>query len=271
MGFIYKITNIITNKIYIGQTILDNPEERWKSHIRAINRNKGCPALRDAMKKYGISNFKFEVIIICFDDDRFFYEEEYIRKYNTMVPNGYNILKGGIGGSGFKGKYHTPDTISKIKESLKDFNINNPNYFETYRDKHKQAMLKVNLSSCVSHSEKFKKALQENKVGVAGWKSSIIDNGKISMPENIKEKISKSLTNLNKNIENIYKHRETMANAVGRKVIQYSLNDDIIAEYPSISEAARKIGCSKGSIQFALNGTYKKAAGFKWKYNDSVL
>ncbi len=71
MGFIYKITNTKSKKIYIGETKLEDPEKRWKAHIQSINRGKGCPALRDAIKKYGIDTFRFEVLIICFDEDRF--------------------------------------------------------------------------------------------------------------------------------------------------------------------------------------------------------
>ena len=84
-------------KCYIGETKKSNPELRWNEHIKSINKNKGCPALKDAIKKYGLNRFKFEVIIICFDEDRYKYEKEYIKKYNSQIPNGYNILPGGIG------------------------------------------------------------------------------------------------------------------------------------------------------------------------------
>ena len=58
------------------------PHERWRAHINTMKSNKGCPALKDAMKKHGVENFKFEVIIICFDEDVERYEREYIWKYN---------------------------------------------------------------------------------------------------------------------------------------------------------------------------------------------
>jgi hypothetical protein len=40
------------------------------------------------LNKYGLESFKFEVVIICFDEDRFNYEKEYIKKYNSQAPNG---------------------------------------------------------------------------------------------------------------------------------------------------------------------------------------
>ena len=61
---IYKITNKINNKCYIGQTI-KTAEERWKEHKRNININhSNCinKTLYKAMRKYGIENFTFEVI-----------------------------------------------------------------------------------------------------------------------------------------------------------------------------------------------------------------
>jgi len=88
MGFIYKITNTITKKCYIGETTKENPEVRWKQHQYNVSKGIGCPALRNAVIKYGLDKFKFEVLIVCFDEDRYIYEKEYIKKYNSVVPNG---------------------------------------------------------------------------------------------------------------------------------------------------------------------------------------
>jgi len=49
MGFIYKITNTITHKCYIGETKQSNPESRWKKHKNTIKNGLGCPALQDAV------------------------------------------------------------------------------------------------------------------------------------------------------------------------------------------------------------------------------
>jgi len=76
MGFIYKITNLITNKCYIGETTKADPEKRWMQHKNTIKRGIGCPALQSAVIKHGIDNFKFEILLICFDEDRYKYEIE---------------------------------------------------------------------------------------------------------------------------------------------------------------------------------------------------
>lgn len=112
MGYIYKITNILTKKCYIGQTINDL-ENRWRDHKKS---SSNCIYLKRAFNKYGLENFKFELIIICFDEDLNKYEIEYIDKFNSIVPNGYNLKGGGKNG----GKHHQ-ETKDKIRNSLKTF------------------------------------------------------------------------------------------------------------------------------------------------------
>ena len=110
MGYIYKIINKLTNKIYIGQTIQDL-NERWRQHKQS---KSNCRYLKSAMKKYGIDNFDFKLICICFDNDLDKYECYYMNKYNTIVPNGYNLRQGGNSGR------HNEETKKKISETLKN-------------------------------------------------------------------------------------------------------------------------------------------------------
>jgi len=104
MAYIYRIINKISKKCYIGETKCKDVTRRWNQHKQTIEINKGCPALRDAVKKYGIDNFEFSVLIICFDDERFKHEIEYIKKYNSVVPNGYNLTNGGQSHGYLRGK-----------------------------------------------------------------------------------------------------------------------------------------------------------------------
>jgi hypothetical protein len=67
------------------------------------NGKNGCPLLINSSKKYGIESFKFNIIIICFDEDLDKHEKYYILKYNTLYPNGYNMQDGGNVKNGFKG------------------------------------------------------------------------------------------------------------------------------------------------------------------------
>ena len=58
-AYIYKITNKINGKLYIGETKEKNPQKRWKGHIYSIREGRGCPLLRSAFQKYGEENFTF--------------------------------------------------------------------------------------------------------------------------------------------------------------------------------------------------------------------
>lgn len=104
---IYKITNLINNKIYIGKTTR-SLDVRWKEHIQ--DSKNGKTPLYLAIQKYGIENFKIEII----QDDIFDIEElnrleqYYIQQYDSLSHNnGYNIALGGDGGR----------TTSKLSES----------------------------------------------------------------------------------------------------------------------------------------------------------
>ena len=264
MGFIYKITNKISKKCYIGETTEENPEERWKRHKYAISKGVGCPALRNAVIKYGIENFTFEVLIICFDENRYDHEKEYIKKYNSVVPNGYNILEGGAGG-GFKGKHHTPEIIEKIAEVTRK-------RFEDPAERKKsseRALLqmkemkdsKVDWGAKVKTSEKFKLAVAEKRVG-----------GGAHVKEKAKEvnaKISASLKEYFKkndgHVVNIKKHRESMAKAVGTKVQQFTKEGTFVKSYPSYAEAARETDIPSSSLKACVSGRLKLAGGFVWK------
>ena len=61
MGYIYKITNIINQKSYIGLTTR-TVEEHWQEHLRAMQNYKEKRPLYSALYKYGISNFTVETI-----------------------------------------------------------------------------------------------------------------------------------------------------------------------------------------------------------------
>lgn len=109
---IYKITNKINNKVYIGQSHR-KLEERIKQYSDDTKyRTKKIRAIIKAMRKYGFENFEFEVIEDninnqCELDEL---EKYYIKKYDS-VRNGYNYTSGGGGG------IHSEETRDKISKS----------------------------------------------------------------------------------------------------------------------------------------------------------
>ena len=99
MGLIYKITNCVNQKVYIGKTIR-SLDIRWKEHLKDMtNPQKNNNKLYRAMNKYGIKNFTIEVLEDNIEDDLLnAKEQEYIQLFNSYYK-GYNCTFGGDGES----------------------------------------------------------------------------------------------------------------------------------------------------------------------------
>ena len=137
-GQIYKIINKITNKIYIGQCVSEYSNgrkhgylNRFKIHIKSAKTKNDCRALGNAIKQYGEDNFVCELICECEQSEMNTLEDKFIKEYNTLVPNGYNLMSGGCNGRTHSketkekmsttrtGKYHSQETKEKMSESAK--------------------------------------------------------------------------------------------------------------------------------------------------------
>jgi group I intron endonuclease len=246
MGFIYKITNKVNGKCYIGETTKDDPNKRWNQHKNTISRGVGCPALQLAVNKYGIENFVFSVLIICFDSDRFKYEKEYIQKYNTLGPNGYNMTLGGEGG-GFVGKKHTEETKQLIKS--KTSGANNPNFGKKKSPEEiKRMSERMKGENNPNFGKKFTK--EEKQKRLDRYKNN---------PET-KKRISESLIKYYKENSSDNKRR-----GASKRTEQYDLHGNLLNTYYSISEAARTINISTMVISRACENPNYTAGGFKWK------
>lgn len=96
--YIYKATNKINGKSYIGQT--NNWRTRIWQHMRCYEK-EDC-SFHDAIKKYGFDNFDWELLETCNDKNMALdLEKHYIELYDTY-RNGYNENKGGVGGHNAK-------------------------------------------------------------------------------------------------------------------------------------------------------------------------
>jgi group I intron endonuclease len=96
--FIYKITNKINNKVYVGKTVLPI-EERYKKHLGCA-KNKVNRRLYDSMNHHGYENFELSLLEVCDNAQQLSEREIYwIDEYNSQTPNGYNMTSGGDGGN----------------------------------------------------------------------------------------------------------------------------------------------------------------------------
>lgn len=90
--YVYTITNLINGKQYVGVT--KNFKKRFKDH-KAEMRGKTNKPLYNSMRKYGIENFKFEIICTCDLSNIEEKEKYFIKELKTFHPNGYNMTSGG--------------------------------------------------------------------------------------------------------------------------------------------------------------------------------
>jgi group I intron endonuclease len=110
--YIYKFTNINNGKCYIGQTIQD-PNQRRLEHLSESRYSNKTYHFHNALRKYGIDGFTFEVIASAESlDELNKLEEEYVVKFNS-IENGYNIRQPG------GNKKHSPESIQRMREAQK--------------------------------------------------------------------------------------------------------------------------------------------------------
>ena len=117
-GIIYKVTNKINGKMYIGQTV-NSMEKRRRRHLNVLRRTILNRPFHNALKKYRQENFDWEIIEYC--DSKYelnLAEEWYIRYYKTFIRFidccGYNLTLGGEGSVGYK---HSNDTLKCMSEA----------------------------------------------------------------------------------------------------------------------------------------------------------
>lgn len=134
---VYKITNAVNGKTYIGKT-RQKLDTRWKQHC---NKKSNSRLLKNAINKYGAAVFKIEPLVHTDDHIRLDQcEVAYIKHFDSMVPNGYNLTSGGEGGyirsaetrkllsDANKGKSRPHTEKSKAKLSLCRMGDKNPMY-----------------------------------------------------------------------------------------------------------------------------------------------
>ena len=152
MGSIYKITNTLNGKSYIGQTIHDAEKKRIRYHFDG----HGNRVLKNAIKKYGREAFTFEIlhdgIIPEFLNTL---EIEAIAKFNTIAPHGYNLTTGGESSS------HSEETKRKISESKTG--ERNPNYGKPRSAETRRKQSEANKGK--KRAPETKRKISESKTG----------------------------------------------------------------------------------------------------------
>ena len=145
MGFVYKITNTVNNKAYIGISIHEPEKRRIKAHLNG----HGNRIIAAAVKKYGKDAFTYEVLEAnVFDEFLPDLEVAYIANFNTVAPHGYNLTHGG--------DHAIPceETRRKISEG---------NRGRTMSAKARRKLSEVNKGK--SHTESTRRKMSEERKG----------------------------------------------------------------------------------------------------------
>lgn len=288
---IYKITNTINGKCYIGQSV--NLKNRIKMHKSMIkHNNEDNEYLRKSTKKYGYKNFKIEIIKYCKEEELDFYEKYYIDYYKSYKrENGYNIELGGS-----TNKHLSKEQIEKMRKTKKGklMGKENPFYGKTHtlETKNKISEKHKNNKYCVGRfmsKETREKIGKANKLRGAKAVECYSRNGDyITEYKSINEACEslnyKSSTAISqccigkrytackfqwkfKNDEKIIT-KLVIKRKNGGKPKKRILCVETNEIYESISEATRDKKASE--IWRVLKGERKTAGGYHWKYADEV-
>lgn len=168
-GYIYLITCSISQKKYVGQTVLKNPFNRWTLHKSAARGNRTKQYLHKAIRKYGEENFSFEVLCSAYTKSELdSMEISYITSLNTLSPSGYNTASGG---SGHSGEY-TTERRQKISITSKG---------RRWSEEQKAQSSQRRLAKHSHCSEETKRKISKANKGRGGWHHTEESSAKIKI------------------------------------------------------------------------------------------
>ena len=286
--YIYKATNKINGKSYIGQTC--NFEKRKKQHIRCYEK-ENCYFHR-AIQKYGVDCFLWEIIETCQGAEKAFeLEKYYIEKFNTY-RNGYNMTKGGDGAP-----YHNARAVVLLTldgEYVKRYDSAQDTEIDGFHNSDVLLSCKNLLHSCKGYMFMFEDEYRKNGAKIYrkpepnGMKKIIqcdINGNFINEFKSVQEASIK--TNSNRTaISGVLAKRYKTANGFifvykedfpikdlsiykknkkGKKVAQVNpITGDIIKVFDRISDAGKDLGVSYKAIHKVVDMPNRTAYGYKW-------
>ncbi len=115
MAIVYKITNSVTNKCYIGYTS-HSVTERWNQHVRRSSKYKTNVKFDNALRKYDMSNWTVEILEDGLSVKESKVKEQFYINLFDSYNNGYNST---LGGDGNNGIIMSEESNKKRSEALK--------------------------------------------------------------------------------------------------------------------------------------------------------
>ena len=249
MSGIYCIANLVSGRIYIGSST--NMRKRWQHHLSRLHKKKHINRFLQAdFDKCGTNSLWFCVLSYCPKEQLVIQEQCWLDRYYDKQKNCYNMRP--VAETN-KGKKHSPTTIEKMKMAHKGRKpspqtIEGSKKYHTGRkltEQHRQAMRDgwERRKSNLSPEELDKYRHMRGEIARAVWQDPLI-----------KQHLTACLS----------KPRPYRCKAI----LQYDLNGNFIAEYPSLAVASNETGININLIRkvlLKLEGR-KQTHGFVFKY-----
>lgn len=252
---IYCFTNKLNDKKYIGSTIVE-PGRRYSQHIYNAtheNAHQYNYPLYQAIRKYGLENFTFEILeqLECKEEDIRIKEREYILHFNTVSPNGYNQT------DDTQHPINTAESYKKMSETKRE----NAKRVAEVDENNNILQIWRSIADCAEALDLNKKHIADCCRGnrkTTGQKRFywINEQNILIIPEY---------------------HRDSYKGAIGttqvqsssRKVNKIDKNtNEVLDTYGTLALAARENNCDASAITKVCRGNRKTCGGFKWSYAD---
>lgn len=288
-GYLYKITNNLNGKTYIGQTIV-TIQKRWNQHKANANKENPDMAISRAIKKYGHENFSIEELLMseCCTLDELqeslnYLEVIFIDHFNSLVDkNGYNIDKGGSSASAsmqIVKVFNMGGELLEICDSATDasrkYNLSDsairlickglqPNYNNTFVFRYEDDTFdKFNVLS-----NKNRPVYQFEKTGEFVKKHNMIIDAEKEIGQCLRKEAIDNPHLLSGgywwSYNDVFNYK---GSAVKKMVDIYDDNEQFITTYESISETSRITGVSTGAISSSCAGKSKVHKGYIFCYH----
>lgn len=239
---VYKYTNKVNGKIYIGITIRPL-ESRHSQHLNTINDGT---YFHNALLKHGTDNFDLEIIDRAKTLKELKEKErQWIKKLNSFAyqenSKGYNCTLGGDGAFGLTGELNSQYRISP-QERMDD---------ETFK------RWKLKLLKSAKRGEKHRDYGKHPEIifGREGFKTACMKARERFVNNNPSE----------------YRNYYGSNNPNAKKVVQISKSGQYIATYSTVKEASETTGASIGHIGSCCTGKRKTTGGYKWMYYNDYI
>ncbi|PAV30187.1 hypothetical protein CIL05_06885 [Virgibacillus profundi] len=274
----YKITNTVNGKVYIGKSVHLNKRlrEHRSSLLKDYHPNKH---LQRSWNKYGEKYFTFEILEECSEDIVNEREMYYINEYKSNIKEfGYNMTLGGDGSLGLKHTEESRQKISaiqlgrKLPESHKQ-NISNSlkgkvpkNYhmIVEYNESQEIPITQIAIKNkTIIHWKNINHCARENDLLATNIVKCLKGKyrtcgGSIFL---YKDKFDTDI-----NINELIKDR-TKNNQKTQGVVQLSSELELIVEYSSMKQA-QESGYTRQLIRQCCTGILEMYKGFKWMYKE---